>query len=135
MAEMLQKLLHDELWSCAEYHEKQLLNRGDLTAAARNIIQQHRKAVVRTNVFFIAFLFLAFFGYIVFHIVARWTGSSAESSAFNLSLYSLLALMHVPVMVDQRARLTRLETLLTLWLLHGTQDPTEAQSTLQQLHS
>lgn len=117
---MLQKLLHDELWECAEYHEKQLLNRGNLTTAARNLVPQHRKAVVRTHVSFIALLFLVIVAYIAVLVVARWNGTLAESSGFNLSLFSLLALLNVPVMVDQRARLTRLETLLTLWLLHGT---------------
>lgn len=135
MAETIQAMLHAALWRCADYQERQWLKSGDLTAAARSILQRNRKAIVRHKAAFIALLLAPLVINGVLIVVARWNGASDGRPGIELGLIALVALVQLPALLDHRAVLTRLETLLTLWLLHGAPDSRSAESSLEELLS
>ncbi len=113
MASQIETLLRVVLAQNADYNTKQLLKSGDFAQAAVQAIRQKRKSLVRLRLFMFSFLLMP----VVLDLVARVVFDVQEPGGAQYGFFAMLALMQIPQMVDQRASVTRLETLLSMWLL------------------
>lgn len=128
MKMQMNRLLEEALAPYATYSEKQMLKAGQLGNCASQILQRRRRDAKRSG-----WLFLAF---IVIQLVAVILTSAGPTSSVLPGLYSIVALLQVPTLIELRLSQTRLETLIAMWLLseHDTQsEPGDETSSLAQL--
>lgn len=122
------RLLEEALAPYATYSEKQMLKAGQLGNCASQILQRRRRDVQRFGGLFLAV--------IVLQLVTVILTSAGPTSSVITGLYSIVALLQVPTLMELRLSQTRLETLIAMWLLseHDTQlEPGDETGSLAQL--
>lgn len=132
MATHVEKLLTATLSPFADYATKQLIKTGDLGQAAANVLKARRKSLTRQQRFFSVMIIVPLLLNLCASIALSGSGPIGRPD-LGLELFSFLALMQVPGIIDLKASITRLETVLTTWLLEDPDSHTEADGTLAQL--
>ena len=122
MRSPVEQMLFSLLSQQANYAEKQLLKSGELGTCAAGLIKRRRRALRICYSLFFAFLVIP-----VAIQFAAWIFSPERVTDWrSFSQSGLLAMTQLPAIVLQQASLSKLETIVTLWLLSG--DDTRSHS-------
>jgi hypothetical protein len=129
----MDRLLLASLSPHATYNEKQLLKAGQLGTCAAQVLKRRRKSAQVLGWIFLATLLVP----IVIQLAALIFQPSDHSASLMFGQFAIIALLHIPTLIEFRSSQTRLETLIALWLLTDHDDsPKEADNeaaTLAQL--
>jgi hypothetical protein len=130
MASQIETLLRVQLAAGADFEQKQLLKSGSLGTAAVTILEARRKRLKMLTMLIGSFLFVP----VLFYLVSSLLGQDRPT---NIGLLSALMVMQLPLLIEQRAAISRLETLIAVWLLsedkQDDESPVEADVVLSQI--
>jgi len=108
----------------ANYKEKQLIKSGELGACAASIIKRLRKTVRLYHCLFIAFLAIP----VIVQVVA-WVFSPERPTMWPSFVYGgLLAMTQLPNIIIHHVLLSKLETIVAMWLYTYTDETDQPPS-------
>lgn len=113
MKTQMNRLLEETLAPYATYSEKQMLKAGQLGVCASQILQRRRRDAQRFGWLFLAFICMP----IALQLIAVIFTSAGHTSSVIPSMFSIVALLQIPTLMELRLSQTRLETLIAMWLL------------------
>ncbi len=132
MATQVENLLTATLSPNADYKTKKLIKAGELGEAATTVLKTRRKSLTRQTLFFFAMIIVPVLLNLIESILRIGQGSPGRPD-LGLEMFCFLALMQVPAIIESKASLARLETVLAMWLLEDTESRNEADESLVQL--
>lgn len=129
MATPVEKLLCKTLYRDADYKTIQLLKVGQIAQAAVIVLKSRRRAIVFPS---LALFGLALMGLFAQAFVTALTGSPNVSSGNSLVILPMIGLT-VLILIQMHVALSRLETLLMIWLQENPEPSSEGRDELWQL--
>ncbi len=113
----IENLLKTIMSENADYPTTQMIKNGKFCEAATSKLRKRRTALLWQKVIFFAIIGLPMLGNLIVAISNRLNGTAG--TIVGLELFPLLALGLMAGIVQTQASITKLETVLTVWLLEN----------------